>query len=125
MPQGSVYGPLLFRIYVNDISDRLRSLTKLFTDESTLFYSASSIPDIEGIINCDLRIFCNWAARWLIKLTVAKVFKLNYKYTCPRLVFENTPTECVDNHKHLGLTLSNEWTNGIATLTILPRVNLK
>ena len=82
VPQGSVLGPLLFLIYVNDISDRL-CLTRLFADDSSLFYSALSIQDIEGIINYDLRILCNWAAQWLIKLNPLKtVAELFYAKTC-------------------------------------------
>ena len=111
VPQGSVLGPLLFLIYVNDISDRLLSLTRLFADDSSLFYSASSIPEIEGIINYNLRILGKWAALWLIKFnplkTVAQLFTLKHVYFFPRLVFENTQIEFVENHKHLGLTLSN------------------
>ena len=111
VPQGSVLGPPLFLIYVNDISDRLLSLTKLFADDSSLFYSASSIQDIEGIINCDLRILCNWAAQWLIKFnplkTFAELFTLKHVYSFPHLTFENTLIEFAENHKRLGLTLSN------------------
>ena len=54
VPQGSVLGPMLFLVYVNDISESLLSLTRLFADDSSLFYSASNIQDIEGIINYDL-----------------------------------------------------------------------
>ena len=71
--QGSVLEPLLFLIYVKDISDRLLSLTRLFADDSSLFYSASSKQDIERIINYDLRILCNWAAQWLIKFNPLKI----------------------------------------------------
>ena len=60
------------------LEQRLLSLTRLFADDSSLFYSASSIQDIEGIINYDLRILGNWAAQWLIKFnplkTVAEPF---------------------------------------------------
>ena len=60
-------GPLLFLIYVTDISESLLSLTRLFADDSSLFYSASSLADIEGIINHDLRLLVVWAKQWLIK----------------------------------------------------------
>ena len=61
VPQGSVLGPLLFLIYVNDIADSLLSLTRLFADDSSLFYSTSSILDLQGIINHDLQILLAWA----------------------------------------------------------------
>ena len=72
VPQGSVLGPLLFLIYVNDISESLLSLTRLFADDSSLFYSATSILDIEGIINSDLQILTNWAKQWLINFNPLK-----------------------------------------------------
>ena len=55
MPQGSVLEPLLSLVYINDITKHLHSLTRLFADNSSLFYSASHIADIAGIINHDLQ----------------------------------------------------------------------
>lgn len=72
VPQGSVLGPLLFLIYVNDISENLLSLTRLFADDSSLFVSATNIEDLEGILNHDLLIITNWAKQWLIKLNPSK-----------------------------------------------------
>ena len=67
VPQISVLGPLLFLVYVNDTDESLISLTRIFADESSLFYSAATISDIECIINHDLRMLVRWAAQWLIK----------------------------------------------------------
>ena len=54
--QGSVFGLLLFLIYVNNIAESVLSLTRLFADDSCLYFSGPSLDDIEGIVNHNLRI---------------------------------------------------------------------
>ena len=119
LPQGSVLGPLLFLIYVNDIADSLLSLTRLFADDSSLFYSASSIDDIQGLINHDLVLLSRWAKQWLVTFNPSKteaiLFSLRNPDFMPLLKFEYTYVKFVENHKHLGLTLSynGQWTDHI------------
>ena len=98
---------------MNDISDSLLSLSRLFADDSFLFCSAASIPDIESIINHDLRILVAWANQWLIKFnplkTEAILFTLKQFENFPNLIFNGTQIQFVDDHKHLGLTLKQKW----------------
>ena len=111
VPQGSVLGPLLFLIYVNDISESLLSLTRLFADDSSLFYSASSLVDIEGLIKHDVRLLVVWAKQWPIKFnplkTEAILFTLKKNEHFPNLIFNDTQIKFVEDHKHLGLTFSS------------------
>ena len=119
VPQGSVLGPLLFLIYVNDITDSLLSLTRLYADDSSLYYSATSLSDIESIVNHDLRIVSQWAKQWLVDFnpdkTEAVIFSTRKDFDRPSLFFGNTKIKIVDEHKHLGLTLSStgQWKDHI------------
>ena len=72
VPQGSVLGPLLFLVYINDIAKQLLSLTRLFADDSSLFYAAANIADIAGIIIHDLQLLSNWAKQWLVTFNPLK-----------------------------------------------------
>ena len=112
VPQGSVLGPLLFLVYVNDISENLLSLTRLFADDSSLFFSATNLEDIQGIINYDLTVILSWALTWLVDFnpnkSEAMLFSLRPVTQLPSLVFNNTFVNFVDSHKHLGVTLSDD-----------------
>ena len=122
VPQGSVLGPLLFLIYVNDIAEYLVSLTRLFADDSSLFVSAASILDIEAILNHDLAIISDWAKSWLVKFNPCKTEAIFFSYfntdLFPNIVFDGVNIKFVKHHKHLGLTLSEnmKWDQHIETI---------
>ena len=80
VPQGSVLGPLLFLIYVNDISENFLSLTRLFADDSTLFFSASNKRDIEGILTHDIMLLTQWARKWMVNFNPNKTEAMLFRY---------------------------------------------
>lgn len=123
VPQGSVLGPLFFLVYVNDISDNILSISRLFADDTSLACSASNINDLEGIMNHDLAVIANWSKQWLVSFNPSKteaILFTNHNVNNPSLVFENVDVTFVENHKHLGLTLNKhgKWKEHITNITI-------
>ncbi len=102
VPQGSVLGPLLFLIYVNDITDNLLSITRLFADDSSLSFTSSNTDDLEGIINHDLQIISAWAKRWIVTFNPNKTEAILLTLRqVQHLMFDGTEISFVDDHKHL------------------------
>jgi hypothetical protein len=64
VPQGSVPGPLLFLFYINDIGDKLLSLSRLFADDTSLGYASQDEAQIKYVINHDLHELGDWSNRW-------------------------------------------------------------
>ena len=115
-------GPLLFLVYVYDIAENLLSLVRLFADDSSLFFSATNLKDIEGVINHDLSLISEWAKKWLVDFnpikTVAMLFSLRPIDALPLLNFNNSIIDFVESHKHLGVTFScnGQWHTHIETI---------
>jgi hypothetical protein len=66
VPQGLVLGPLMFLIYINDIGEKLISLSRLFADDTSLGYSSQSVDQIKTVINHDLLELNAWSSKWLM-----------------------------------------------------------
>ena len=60
VPQGSILGPLLFLIYVNDIPNSVICTPRLFADDTCLLMGALSITILENQLIDDLNNVCNW-----------------------------------------------------------------
>jgi hypothetical protein len=68
VPQGSVLGPLLFLIYINDLTDIINSNMKLFADDSSLFARVRNrIAATHSQLVGDLDTITVWAHQWKMK----------------------------------------------------------
>lgn len=112
VPQGSVLGPLLFLIYINDITQDLQCDSFLYADDTSLLEVVED-PDISADrLNNDLKCIYEWTRDWLVTINPDKTKSVTFsvkklKSVHPTLYFANEPIEIVSNHKHLGVTLSS------------------
>ena len=122
VPKGSVLGPIMFLIYINDIADNLVSITRLFADDTSLSSSSRDPNDIEDTLNKDLSEINNWSQKWLVKFNPSKteVLLISNSLIPPdiHIQFANENLELSDFHKHLGVTFSanGKWTKHIETI---------
>ena len=115
VPQGPVLGPLFFLIYVNDITESLLSISRLYADDSSLAVSSNNVDYIESTLNHDLNIISEWAHKWLVNFNPSKTEVLFFTVSKnnnarPSLMFNNVQLDFVKTHKHLGVTLSDDGT---------------
>ena len=61
LPPGSILGPLLFLIYINDLSNNLSSTAKLFADDTSLFSVVNDVNLSQFHLNSDLKKISEWA----------------------------------------------------------------
>ena len=64
VPQGSVLGPLLFLIYINDLENGIKSSIKFFADDTSLFSIVENPITSAVNINNDLKLISRWATQW-------------------------------------------------------------
>ena len=72
VPQGSVLGPLLFLVYVNDIVDEVLGLCRLFADDTSIGHSAHDEHTLVNLTDIDFSNLSKWSEQWLVKLIQIK-----------------------------------------------------
>ena len=115
VPQGSILGPLLFLLYINDIVENINSSIRLFADDTSLYIIVDDPIQAAEQLNSDLEKVNRWAKQWLVTLNPGKseyiLFsrKVNKPYHPPVLMDQKQINE-VTSHKHLGIIFSSDCT---------------
>ena len=82
VPQGSILGPLLFLLYINDIAESSRILDfYLFADDTTIFHSDKDPRKLEQTLNTELSHVSKWLIANKLSLNVGKSNFLLFRQT--------------------------------------------
>jgi hypothetical protein len=114
IPQGSVLGPLLFVIYINDLPDVVQSNILLFADDTKIFNKVSSIDDATALQK-DIDALNRWSDMWLLRfntdkchvLTMGKFHNITHTH---RYTLYGDELEHVFEEKDLGVIIDMELT---------------
>ena len=118
VPQGSVLGPLLFLIYINDLPDGLTSLCKIFADDKSLFSEVHNINKSANELNGDLENISQWAYQWKMQINPDPNKQANeviFSRKCdsanvfhPLIKLNNNSIPKCPSQKHLGIVLDSK-----------------
>lgn len=119
VPQGSILGPFLFLLFVNDIVDVVTNKIKLFADDTCLYCVVHDERSAAESLGQDLESLDQWAGEWGVTFNADKTksmyFTRKSNIDVTSLCMNDAPLENVSEHKHLGITLSSnaKWSSHI------------
>ena len=123
VPQGTVLGPILFLIYINDLPDEASSSTiRLFADDCILYRSIKTQQD-STLLQHDLNSIAQWELTWQMKFNIDKCYTMQAGRTRHKILNTYTlhdhPLPITHSTKYLGITISNDlkWNKHISNIT--------
>ena len=116
VPQGSVMGPLLFLIYINDICYNIKSIVQFYADDTSIFRVVKNRNAISAVndMNDDLRVIQRLCKQWLVEVSTEKsVVMMISRRSTPTyinpVILNGQVLQSVEHHKHLGLWFDTKF----------------
>lgn len=111
IPQGSVLGPVLFILFINDLPDVIKSLCSLFADDTKVFGPANTEEE-RVILQNDLNRLMQWSEEWQLKFNIEKCKVMHLgrnnskgKYQL-RMENQTKPLDITEEEKDLGVIIT-------------------
>ena len=122
VPQGTVLGPLLFLVYINDLPDNIQSSVRLFADDCIIYREITNEIDARTLQE-DLFTLGEWEKRWQMKFNCQKCFVMRLTHARSPKQFSyslgGVTLSEVNNHPYLGVSISNKlnWNSHIQEIS--------
>lgn len=114
VPQGSVLGPLLFLIYINDIAKwGLKGSIQLYADDTVILYHNNDLNELEKEMERDIACLANWLRLNKLSLNIKKTHYIlfaNKKNVSLNISLDNNRLDRADVTKYLGLFIDSQLT---------------
>jgi ribonuclease P/MRP protein subunit RPP40 len=122
--QGSVFGPILFVIFINDLPSKINSYVKIFADDTNIFRALRSIRDI-SMSQEDISKLLLWSTAWQLPFNVAKCKLLHFGKNNPEYSYSmnNSLIKQDVGEKDLGVSFCSDSTFNTHISQIIAKAN--
>ena len=141
VPQGSVLGPLLFIVYMNDLATVIKSHLHLFADDIALYASSADPVLVQHTLNSDLAALFKWVTSngFMVNISKCQSMFMARRHRCHQLssiqlLLNNSALQTHKSVRHLGITVDDglTWSDqvkyvrkkSLSTLAAIHRVSL-
>ena len=112
IPQGSVLGPLLFLIFVNDLPDWIKTNIRMFADDTKIWTKIVTEEDVAKLQD-DLNSLCEWSRKWLLQFNPEKCVVMHIGHNMDSRYYlsqggQNCELKSVTEEKDLGVLATSK-----------------
>ena len=125
VPQGTILGPLLFILYINELLKLLPSNLVSYADDTVIIFSGNSWKEVQDKMNSTLEVVGDWLSSNQLSLNATKSVYMAFstrKKNIPNNIniqIHGIKLNSVDNYKYLGVIFDSlmKWENHILNIT--------
>ena len=135
VPQGSILGPALFLLYINDLPDDVICNITIYVDDTTLYSKCNQASDLwqqlqlASELECDLRDTVNWGRKWLVDFNAGKTQLVSFDQSkntgAIDVKMDGSVLEEKTSFNMLGLTFSSKLDWGPCIVSIAKTASKK